>query len=66
MNITDAVMAVHTILWMLDEKDIWESSSNSERACKKSPPKHFPNNPLNTDLIKGDVISLFKPLLENK
>lgn len=33
-------------------KDIWEASSNSRRACKKSPPKHFPDHPYNTDLIK--------------
>lgn len=45
-------MAVHTLSWKLDGKDIWEASSNCKRACKKSPPKHFPDHPYNINLIK--------------
>lgn len=52
MIIGDALMAVHTIWWTLDGKDIWEASSNCRRAHKKNPPKHFPDHPYNTDLIK--------------
>lgn len=66
MIFSDALMAVHTISRKLDGKYIWEASSYFVHLhFVQSPPKHFPDHPYNTDLIKKGryYLSLFKPLL---